>query len=251
MIALSLNRSWQQLLHPKFRGVMLTAVGAAAATLVISTLALNAYWPESYTVGWDWLDEFGNEIASAGFWVIVTVGSYFLFPGIVTMVMGVLADQIAGAVEDEYYPNRLGTRKVPVSDTVWSAAKLTLLMIFINILAAIPYLILFVFTASTGALALFIAINGYLLGREYYEMVAIRHVNQRAVTTSRITHSGKIFMVGAMIAGMFLVPFLNILAPIIGAAMMTHIVHQLGVPDLAHKRPPKNPETASPERNDP
>jgi len=246
MIALSLNRSWQQLLHPKFRGVMFTAVGAAAATLVILTMALNAYWPESYAVGWEWLDEFGDWIASAGFWAVVTVGSYFLFPGIVTMVMSVLADQIAGAVEEEYYPNRPGTRKVPISDVLWSATKLTLLMVFLNMLAAIPYLILFFLTASTGALALFIAINGYLLGREYYEMVAIRHVNQRAVTTSRITHSGKIFVVGAMIAGMFLVPFLNILAPIIGAAMMTHIVHQLGVPELAHKQP-----TDTAERNTP
>ena len=246
MIALSLNRSWQQLLHPKFRGVMLTAVGAAAATLVILTMILNAYWPESYAVGWEWLDEFGDWIASAGFWAVVAVGSYFLFPGIVTMVMSVLADQIAGAVEEEYYPNRPGTRKVPVSDVMWSAAKLTMLMVFINLLAAIPYLILFFVTASTGALALFIAINGYLLGREYYEMVAIRHVNQRAVTTSRITHSGKIFVVGAMIAGMFLVPFLNILAPIIGAAMMTHIVHQLGVPEIARKRPSDNSERDAP-----
>ncbi len=246
MIALSLNRSWQQLLHPKFRGVMLTAVGAAAATLVILTLVLNAYWPDSYAVGWDWLDKFGDWIASAGFWAVVTVGSYFLFPGIVTMVMSVLADQIAGAVEDEYYPNRPGTRKVPVGDVMWSATKLTILMIMINLLAAIPYLILFFFTASTGALLLFIAINGYLLGREYYEMVAIRHVNSRAVHTSRITHSGKVFVAGAIIAGMFLVPFLNILAPIIGAAMMTHIVHQLGVPDLAHRPTHEKPETNAP-----
>ncbi len=242
MIALSLNRSWQQLLHPKFRGVMLTAVGAAAATLVILTMALNAYWPESYSVGWEWLDEFGDWIASAGFWAVVTVGSYFLFPGIVTMVMSVLADQIATAVEEEYYPNRPGTRKVPISDVLWSATKLTILMVTINLLAAVPYLILFFFTASTGALALFIAINGYLLGREYYEMVAIRHVNQRAVTTSRIANSGKIFIAGALIAGMFLVPFLNILAPIIGAAMMTHIVHQLGVPEMAHRPPREKPE---------
>lgn len=231
MIALSINRSWQQLLHPRFRSVFLTAVGAATATLVLLTFALNAYWPESYTFGWEWLDKFGDWLASAGFWAVVTVGSYLLFPGIVTMVMGVLADQIAGAVEEEYYPNRRGTRKVPVGDVVISAAKLTVLMVLINLLAAIPYILLVFFTAGTGALALFIAINGYLLGREYFEMVAIRHVDRRTVNESRITYSGKVFVVGALIAGMFLVPFLNILAPIIGAAMMTHIVHQLGIPE--------------------
>lgn len=234
MIALSINRSWQQLLHPKFRSVFLTAILAAMATLVLLTIALNTYWPESllFQSEWlSWLNDFGDWIASAGFWAVVTVGSYLLFPGIVTMVMGVLIDQIATAVEEEYYPNRPGTRKVPVGDIVISAAKLTVMMVLINLLAAIPYILLFFITAGTGALALFIAINGYLLGREYYEMVAIRHVDRRVVNESRISHGSKVFIVGAIIAGMFLIPFLNILAPIIGAAMMTHIVHQLGVPE--------------------
>ncbi len=237
MIVLAINRSWQQLLHPKFRSVFLTAIGAAATTLVLLTLLLNAYWPETFVVGWDWLDEFSDWIASAGFWSVVAVGSYLLFPGIVTMVMGVLADQIAGAVEEEYYPNRRGTRKVPVFDIVVSAAKLTLLMVLINLLAIIPYLLLFLLTAGTGALALFVAINGYLLGREYYEMVAVRHVDMRTVNETRITYSGKVFWVGGLIALMFLVPFLNILAPILGAAIMTHVVHQLGVPDHGRTGP--------------
>jgi len=248
MIALSLNRSWQQLLHPKFRSVFLTAVAAAAATLILLTFALNSYWPDTllFESEWfSWLNGIGDEIASAGFWTVVTFSSYFLFPGIVTMVMGVLADQIASAVEDKYYPNRPGTRKVPVSDIVISAAKLTMIMVVINLLALVPYLLLFFFTVGPGALALFIAINGYLLGREYYEMVAIRHLNQRAVTTSRIANSGKIFIAGALIAGMFLVPFLNILAPIIGAAMMTHIVHQLGVPEMAHRPSREKPENSA------
>jgi CysZ protein len=233
MIAQALNRSWQQLLHPKFRSVFLTSIIAAAITLVALTLVLNAYWPESYSFGWEWLDEFGDSIASAGFWTIVMIGSYMLFPGIVTMVMGVLIDKIATAVEEEYYPNRIGSRKVPITDTVLSAAKLTLIMVVANLLALIPYLILLVTTAGSGALALFIVLNGYLLGREYYEMVALRHMPIRATNAARLTNSGKIFMAGCLIAGMFLVPFLNILAPIIGAALMTHVVHTLNVPARA------------------
>lgn len=239
MIALSINRSWQQLLHPKFRSVFLTAVAAAAATLVMLTFLLNAYWPEVivFESSWlSWLNDVGEALADAGFWAVVFAGSYLLFPGIVTMVMGILADQIATAVEDEYYPNRRGTRKVPVGDVVLSAAKLTLMMILINLLAAFPYLLLLFFTAGTGTLVLFIVINGYLLGREYFEMVAIRHASPRTVNELRITHSSKVFLVGAIMAAMFLVPILNILAPILGAAIMTHMVHQLGVPDEVTRR---------------
>lgn len=235
MLLQAINRSWQQLLHPRFRSVFLTAISAALATLALLTFSLNLYWPESYSFGWDWLDEFGNWISSAGFWSVVAVGSYLLFPGVVTMVMGLLADKIATAVEQEYYPNRIGTRPISISETLWSATKLTLLMLIINLLALIPYLLLFLMTSGLGTLALFMAVNGYLLGREYYEMVTARHLDKISMNRMRITYSGKIFLGGAVMAGMFLVPFLNILAPIIGAAMMTHIVHQLNIPDAGTK----------------
>ncbi|MCK0070264.1 EI24 domain-containing protein [Kordiimonas laminariae] len=227
MIGTAINRTWQQLLHPKFRSVFLTSVAAALITLIGLTFVLSYYWPETFVFGWDWIDELGESIAAAGFWAVVSVGSYLLFPGIVTMVMGVLIDKIATAVEEEYYPNRIGTREVPITDVVISAGKLTLIMLVVNLLALVPYIILFFMTASAGAFALFIAINGFLLGREYYEMVAMRHMDRKMMNRFRMEYGSKIFMVGAMMAAMFAVPFLNILAPIIGAAVMTHVFHHL------------------------
>ncbi len=227
MIATAINRSWQQLLHPKFRSVFLKSVLATFITLTLLTFMLNHYWPETFHTGWDWLDTYGDGLASAGFWAVVTLGTYLLFPGIVTMVMGFLADQIATAVEEEYYPNRLGTRKVPYGDTFISAAKLTGIMVLINLLALLPYIILFFLTGGIGTIALFILINGYLIGHEYFEMVALRHRNLRTVTLMRKQYGNKIFIGGAFIAGMFLIPILNLVAPIIGAAVMTHIYHHL------------------------
>ncbi|UTW58971.1 EI24 domain-containing protein [Kordiimonas sp. SCSIO 12603] len=227
MIGTAINRTWQQLLHPKFRSVFLTSVASALITLIGLTFVLSYYWPETFVFGWDWIDELGESIAAAGFWAVVSVGSYLLFPGIVTMVMGVLIDKIATAVEEEYYPNRIGTREVPITDVVISAGKLTLIMLVVNLLALVPYIILFFMTASAGAFALFIAINGFLLGREYYEMVAMRHMDRKMMNRFRMEYGSKIFMVGAMMAAMFAVPFLNILAPIIGAAVMTHVFHHL------------------------
>jgi len=226
MLGTALNRSWQQMLHPRFRSVFLSAIAAAAATLVVLLFVLNAYWPESFISGWGWLDEYSNGVASAGFWFVATVGSYVFFPGIVTMVMGLLTDKIADAVEEEYYPNRQGGREVPYSDLVISAAKLALIMLLVNLIFLIPYIILF-FMGGFGFILLFVAVNGMLLGREYYEMVAIRHMDRREMRQFRKSNGGSIFMAGAIIAGMFMVPFLNILAPIIGAAVMTHVVQHL------------------------
>mgnify|MGYP006981762451 CR=1 FL=1 len=69
--------------------------------------------------------------------------------------------------------------------------------------------------------------NGFLLGREYYEIVGMRHMNRAQLHTFRRQNSGKIFITGFAIAGMFTIPFLNLLAPIVGAAVMTHIFHFL------------------------
>ncbi|MBL4838591.1 MAG: EI24 domain-containing protein [Kordiimonadaceae bacterium] len=230
MIATAFNRTWQQLLHPKFRSVFLTALIAAGITLVALMALLNSYWPESYTFGWEWLGQYSSSIMAGGFWAVATVGSYLLFPGVVTMVMGLLTDKIASAVGEEYYPNHPGTRQLPVGDVIVSAAKLTLIMVLVNLLAILPYIILMFLTAGTGTLLLFVILNGFLLGREYFEMVALRHMDPRSAKHFRVEHSGKIFLAGTIIAAMFLVPFLNILAPITGAAVMTHIFHHLGGP---------------------
>ncbi|NVJ98943.1 MAG: EI24 domain-containing protein [Alphaproteobacteria bacterium] len=224
MISQAINRTWQQLLHPRFRSVFFSALTAAIITLVGLNYALYAYWPEDWTSGYDWID-------SAGFWTISALGSYVLFPGLVTMVMGFLTDKIADAVEEEFYPNHKGLRKVPVSDVIFGALKLTALMIILNLIAFIPYMILLFGTFGMGAFALFVAVNGFLLGREYFEMVAIRHMSARDVSRMRRLYGGKVFTGGAMIAAMFAVPFLNILAPIIGAAMMTHVFHFLAHED--------------------
>ncbi len=224
MVMQAINRSWQQLLHPRFRSVFFTALIAALLTLIGLNYALYAYWPQEWTSGISWLDQ-------AGFWTVAALSSYVLFPGLVTMVMGFLTDKIADAVEDEYYPNRKGLRKVPIGDVIFGALKLTLLMILLNLIAFVPYMILLFGTFGMGAFALFVMVNGFLLGREYFEMVAIRHMPAREVNRMRRLYGGKIFMGGAMIAALFAVPFLNLLAPIIGAAMMTHIFHFLAHED--------------------
>ena len=222
MIAQALNRTWQQLFHPKFRSVFFTAVIAAAVTLAALLYVLKIYWPTDLSYGFSWLEW----LDEAGFWLVAMVGSYVLFPAVATLVMGFLSDKIALAVEEEYYPHRIGMRKVPVLDVVFGSVKLLLLMVIINLIALVPYILLLA-TAGTGTFLLFIAVNGFLLGREYFEMVGIRHMDTRSLNRLRAQNSGKVFVAGAVIAGLFAVPFLNILAPIIGTSVMTHIFQHL------------------------
>jgi CysZ protein len=77
------------------------------------------------------------------------------------------------------------------------------------------------------SLALFLVLNGYLLGREYFELVATRHMPPAEARLLRKRKGGQIYLAGMVIAGLFAVPFLNLLAPILGAAFMMHVYKAL------------------------
>mgnify|MGYP006433068489 FL=1 len=69
----------------------------------------------------------------------------------------------------------------------------------------------------------FYSVNGYLLGREYFELVALRRLGPAEATALRKRNGFKLFMTGALIAFLLTVPVVNLLAPIIATGMMVHL----------------------------
>jgi CysZ protein len=76
-------------------------------------------------------------------------------------------------------------------------------------------------------LVLFLALNGYLFGRGYFEVVALRRLDATAATTLRHRFAGRIFLGGVVIAGIFALPLVNLLAPVIATAFMVHMFEAL------------------------
>jgi CysZ protein len=73
-----------------------------------------------------------------------------------------------------------------------------------------------------GELATVLA-NGWLLGREYFERVALRHLSRTAADALRRRHSGGVFSAGVIISVLTIVPIANLIAPLFGAAFMVHM----------------------------
>jgi uncharacterized protein involved in cysteine biosynthesis len=73
----------------------------------------------------------------------------------------------------------------------------------------------------------FLGLNGYLFGREYFEVVALRRLEPDAARTLRRRFAGRVFLAGAAIAGLFAVPFVNLLAPVVATAFMLHFFEGL------------------------
>lgn len=167
---------------------------------------------------WHWLD--GAQLDMAG--ILIALGllgaSWLLFRAVAIMVVGLFGDAIVADVEGRHYP-AAATRAVPVSFAkslrlgFTSVARLLL----VN-LVALPLYIPLLFTAI-GAPLLAFAINAALLGRDLEAMAIARHPD-----APRLDRGAR-WALGTLSAAAFLVPVVNLLAPILGAAMAVHLIH--------------------------
>ncbi len=220
MLGRALSRAFDQMWDPAFRRVLI--LGLFITAMVFAAIfALGLYLaPALPSTGMDWLDAVIEGSAIIAFFLIF----YFLFPAVSTMVMSLFLDDIAKAVEDKYYPENRAMRKISIGEEFMLSARFGLTVIGFNILALPVYVILSV--TGVGGFIVFFLLNSYLLGREYFELIAIRHFLTEDVKHIRRKRRDKVLLAGAIITGLFLVPVVNLAAPIIATALMVHIFHE-------------------------
>jgi uncharacterized protein involved in cysteine biosynthesis len=143
--------------------------------------------------------------------------TWLFFPAFVSGSIGLLLDRVANAVERRHYPHLPPAREAPISEVVVTTAKFLAILIGLNLVALVflPFPPVFPFV--------FYAVNGYLLGREYFELVALRRVDATEAEAMRSRFRGRMFLAGLVTAFLLTVPFVNLVAPIIGTAAMVHL----------------------------
>jgi len=168
-----------------------------------------------------WLD--GGEAVIAA--ILMVILGWLLFRATAIAIMGVFADGVVEAVERKHYPQALATCTPPSwAVSLRLALGSVLRALFFNLLALPVYLVLLV--TGIGTIVAVIAVNAPLLGRDLGEMVAIRHMDRTAMRAWRATTRGQRLLLGLVGSCLFMVPVLNLFAPIIGAAMATHMFHK-------------------------
>ncbi|MEH3104260.1 MAG: EI24 domain-containing protein [Sphingomonas phyllosphaerae] len=156
--------------------------------------------------------------------LLAVFGGWLLFRAVAMLVVGLFADTIVEAVERRHYPQALATaRPVSLAGGVRMGLASAGRFVAVNLLAAPVYIALLV--TGIGTAAAFFVVNGWLLGRDLGEMVAARHLPAAAMRDWRAATAGRRFVLGLAATGLFVVPLLNILAPVLGAAMATHLFH--------------------------
>ena len=143
--------------------------------------------------------------------------TWFLFPATVSAVIGLFLDQVADCVENRHYPNLPTAAGLPMGESIMMSMKFLGILIALNILM-LPFLFL-------GPLFPFVfyLVNGYLLGREYFELVASRRLPPLDVTRLRKERQGSVLAVGVVIAFALTIPLVNLLMPIVATSAMVHL----------------------------
>lgn len=165
---------------------------------------------------------FSGEISVIAAIILTVVAGWLLFRIVALAVLQFFADEIVAAVEARHYPEHAASvRKVPRREEIAQALRSAARAVAINALA-LPFALALLATGMGTAL-LFWAVNGWLLGRELMEMIWLRHRHDPQMQAP--LDAVQRFQLGGVIAAMMLVPFLNLIAPVIGAASATHLVH--------------------------
>ena len=189
----------------------------AVTLLIFAGLGAVIWWGTRAIVGID-----GVAAAVA---VAVTILAFWLvFRAVAIAVVGVFADEVVAAVEARHYPAALaGARGVPFHRGLMMGLTSAARVVGVNLLMLPVYVALLV--TGVGTAAAFFIVNGWLLGRDLGDMVAARHLDAAAMRGWRATTKAPRFLLGLANTGLFVVPVLNIAAPVLGAAMATHFFH--------------------------
>lgn len=171
---------------------------------------------------WAGLEE-GSDAGTLLAVLATLIGAWLLFRFVALFVLQFFAEEVVRAVEARHYPEAASAaRSLAFQEEMRNGVRSTLRALLVN-LVALPFAILLLVT-GIGTALLFWAVNAFLLGRELQDMVWLRH--RRDTAEIAPLGQGRRFLLGGVVAALLMVPFLNLLAPVLGAASATHLVHR-------------------------
>lgn len=203
----------RDVLSPPFRVVLFKSLGLTILTLVVAWFGLEWLIDHLVTLERSWLDSL-IQIASG---LILVVGAVFLVVPVTALVASLFLDDIAQVVERTHYSDDPTGQPLPAFEAVKSAIGFTLVVIGVNLVALMLLLV-----PGVNAI-IFLVANGYLLGREYFELAAMRFRPKEEVKALRQANGGRVFLAGLVIAGLLAIPVLNLLTPLFATALMVHL----------------------------
>lgn len=207
-------KGFEQLSDAKTRKVIWSSIAWSILIFVALWVLTWAVLSSSAFFSVHWL----NALIDALGMLATLALTWFLFPTVVTAVGSLMLERVADAVEARHYPNLEAPAGPPLSQVILPMMKFTAMSIGLNLLT-LP----FFFATPPLFPFVYYALNGYLLSREYFELVAFRRLSPEAARTLRLRHGKALFVAGVIVTFLLTVPLVNLLAPAVATATFVHL----------------------------
>jgi uncharacterized protein involved in cysteine biosynthesis len=207
-----------QMFDRKFRRVLW--LGVAGTIGLFFALWLGLWWAVTYVpdFGLSWLHDVLRIVSTALLFIV------FILMGapVAQLFASIFIDRVADAVEAKHYPQATPGGGARTGELLLAGLSFTAVSLALNLLA----LPLQIASAGIGTVVL-LFVNGYLTSRTFFELAALRHVHARDARSLRRKHRVRLFLGGAVISFLAMIPVVNFFVPLFGAAMMTHEYNKL------------------------
>lgn len=237
MILDAARLSFANLFAPETRSVFWKVLGLTLLALVGLWLALRELF---IYLALPWLDGLIPGTADWEGWLAFVIGIFaslgialalaLLLAPVTALIAGFFLDDVAEVVEKRDYAQEPAGRPLPLREAIAGTIKFLGVIIAGNIVALLLLLI-----PGINLIAFFL-VNGYLLGREFFEFAAMRHRPPAEARLFRAKHASTVFMAGLILAAFLAVPLLNLLTPLFAAGMMVHLHKKLSQRDPAFRQ---------------
>jgi len=214
----SARKAFAMIFDRAFIGTVLNAL--ILTLLLFGVLFIGLQYALHYlpTLGSHWVNVAVDFIAS----ILLIVVFVFLGAPVAAIFASLFLDGIAKKVEKNYYPADAPASGAPVWGSFVAGLRLSGAVIAVTF-ALLPFDILL---PGVGSAATIVA-DAWLLGREFFELAAFRHVSRGTADTIRKRHSFTIFGAGLLIALLSAIPVINFIAPLFGVALMVHVFKRI------------------------
>lgn len=209
----SLRLAFADLLRPEQRGPILISLVSAIVLLLALCLGAALLLSRLHLAGIPWLDT-TIEIAGS---LAALVLAWALFPAMTMLILGFFLDRVVAAVERRHYPELPPARRIGIGEALTSALRILALAFVVN-LVLLP-----VYFLPPINLFIYYGLNGYVVGREYFELVALRRLDGAAARAMWRWHRGRLVLAGVVIVFLLSLPLFNLVAPVVAAAFMLHV----------------------------
>jgi len=221
-----------ELLSPPFRAVFIKTLGLTLLALVALWFGLTSLiewlalpWLQTLLPGMpSWAGWLGGIVAA----IALAFGMALLIAPVTAVIAGLFLDDVAEVVERTDYPGDPAGRAMPALRSLVLAIKFFGVVILGNVVALMLLLV------PGINIAAFFIVNGYLLGREFFEFAAMRFRGEEEARALRRQYAGTVFLSGLVVAAFLAVPLLNLLTPLFAAAMMVHLHKAISAREVAH-----------------